>query len=111
MGSAGETSIEFSVSDPAQLNALPRWIEGNGPLRAERVSAPSGPGELGMSDIVTAVGSSGALIAAIKVLPEFIRSRRSDFHIEATVKGERFIMDVKNADEQIAKIIEKLTED
>ena len=54
------------------------------------------------------MGSSGAVVAAIQVLPGFIRSRHPSFRIEATVKGERFVLDAKNADEQVKRMAERI---
>jgi hypothetical protein len=55
------------------------------------------------------VGSGGA-VAAIRVLPDFIRSRRSGFRIETTVKGQPFVLDATNMDE-VLPILERLLGD
>lgn len=108
-GSTGnDGSVELSVSDAAELSSLAQWLERGGRARVEWTSAAPNQGELGITDILTAMGSGGALVAAIGVLPEFIRSRRSSFRIEATVKGERFVLDAENADEQVKRMAERI---
>jgi len=54
-------------------------------------------------------GSSG-LVAAIKILPEFIRSRRSGFRIETTVRGEKFVLEATNV-QDVLPIVERLLSD
>jgi hypothetical protein len=58
-------------------------------------------------DVLTIAASSSALIAAIKILPEFIRSRRSGFHIDVTVKGKSFTIDASNVGD-VLPILERL---
>jgi hypothetical protein len=56
-------------------------------------------------------GSSGvAVVAAIKTLPDFIRSRRSGFRIETTVHGRPFVLDATNVDD-VMPILEQLLGD
>jgi hypothetical protein len=108
-GSSGEDiSVQFSVSDPAELTSLSQWLAGDGQARIERTSAVPARGELGIVDVLTAVGSSGAVVAAIKVLPAFIQSRRPSLRIEATVKGKPFVLDAKNADEQVKRMADRI---
>lgn len=89
-------TVQLAVSDPAQLSSLTRWLTAAGQVQAKRVPGRPGPGELGAIDVLTIAASSSALIAAVRVLPEFIRSRRSGFHIEVTVKGKSFTIDASN---------------
>jgi hypothetical protein len=116
-GSGGEEGlasadmrVDFAASDPAELGALSQWLEGGGRTRIERTPAGPARGELGAVDILAAVGSSGTLVAAIKVLPEFLRSRHPSLRIEATVKGERFVLEAKNADEQVMRMAERIVD-
>lgn len=46
-------------------------------------------------------------MAAIKVLPEFLRSRKTGLSITMTVKGERFNLTATNVDE-VMPILERL---
>jgi hypothetical protein len=96
------------VSDPGQLRPLAEWLSAVGQVRVERKPGQPGPGQQGVVDVLTVLASSGGLIAALKVLPQFIRSRRSGFHIEATVNGEKFILDATNADKDFQPLVERL---
>ena len=49
-------------------------------------------------------------MAAIKILPEFIRSRRSGFRIETTVRGEKFILEATNV-QDVLPLVERLLSD
>jgi hypothetical protein len=100
-------TVQLAVSDPAQLPSLTGWLTATGQVQVERVPGRPDPGELGAMDVLTIVGSSSALIAAIKILPEFIRSRRSGFHIDATVKGKSFTIDASNVGD-VLPILERL---
>jgi Effector Associated Constant Component 1 len=92
--------VVFSVSDQAQLGSLRDWLRGqHRDLKVVRTPRPPGPNEQGGLDVLTILASSSGIIAAIKVLPEFIRSRRSGFKIEMTVKGEKVIIDATNVED------------
>ena len=56
--------------------------------------------------LVLAAGSSGVL-AAIRVVPEFLRSRRTSISITAKVKGEPFTLTADNIDE-VMPLIERI---
>lgn len=100
-------TVHLAVSDPSQLPALTGWLTAARQVQADRIPGRPGPGEQGAMDVLTIVASSSALIAAIRVLPEFIRSRRSGFHIELTVKGKTFVIDASNVAD-ILPILERL---
>jgi|SRR5579862_2582885 len=106
-GPAKLCTIFFSVSDQSQLPSLRDWLRGQQDIKV--TVAPGGPrhGEQGGLDVLTLIASSSSLIAAIKILPEFIRSRRSHFRIETTVKGEKLSIDAGNV-ETVLPILEKL---
>jgi hypothetical protein len=91
-------TLELAVSDPAELGSLEEWLSWNQDLTVTRATGEPGPGELGAHDVLTILASSSALIAMIKTLPAFIRSRRSNIHIEMTVKGDRRVIDASNID-------------
>lgn len=111
-----EPGIELAVSDPSQLSSLRDWLREG--LRTQPgfevtvVAGTPGPGELGVLDVVSVLaGSSGvAVVAAIKTLPDFIRSRRSGFRIETTVHGRPFVLDATNVDD-VMPILEQLLGD
>jgi len=97
--------IELVVSDPSQVRSLRDWLRGQPGVSAAMESGIPGPGELGVLDVVTVVASSSGLVAAIKTLPDFIRSRRAGVRIDATIRGHRFTLDATNV-EDVMSILE-----
>jgi hypothetical protein len=107
-GTRGESGIELAVSDPAQLRSLREWIRGQADVDATVTAGTPGPGELGVLDVLSVVASSSGVVAAVRTLPEFIRARRAGFRIEATIRGEQFILDATNVDDVLPAILEYL---
>ncbi|SNT19761.1 hypothetical protein SAMN05216276_102830 [Streptosporangium subroseum] len=59
-----------------------------------------GPGEQGVADVLMLLAGSGGMLAvAIKTLPEFIRSRRSDIELTLKTEGKEITVSAKNADD------------
>jgi Effector Associated Constant Component 1 len=101
-------TTEIGVSDPSQIGALKAYLETFAPdVTVERVSGRLMPGSLGASDLLVAIASSSGLVAAIRTLPEFIRSRRAGFSIELSVKGERCTLTATNVDD-ITPILDRI---
>jgi membrane-associated two-gene conflict system component 1 (EACC1) len=102
--------IALAVSDPAQLASLREWLGDQPGVQTTVVPGVPGPGEQGGLDALSMLVGSGGLIAALRVLPEFIRSRRSGFRVEATVRGEKIVMDAENV-EQVLPILDRILRD
>ncbi|MBM9507933.1 effector-associated constant component EACC1 [Actinacidiphila acididurans] len=98
-------SISLTPSDPSQARSLSEWLVAAGQVRVERVPARPAPGQQGALDVLTVLAATPSLVAAVKMLPEFIRTRRSDFRIEGTVGGEKFVLDVTNADKELTRLL------
>jgi hypothetical protein len=111
VANADESPAELRVSDPGQLSRLQEWLAATGQVRIGRVPGRPGPGEQGAVDVLMVLASSSGLVAALKTVPAFIRSRRSGFHIEMSIHGEKFVLDATNADKDIQRIVEKLVGD
>ena len=109
-GSQEQVTIGLAVSDQAQLSSLRDWLRGTPGVAVSVVPGTPGVGEQGALDVLSVVAGSSGLVAAIKVLPEFIRSRRSSFRIETTVRGEKLILDATNVDE-VLPILDRLLRD
>jgi hypothetical protein len=107
---AGQEQVSLAVSDLSQLRSLRQWLGHTPSVEVGLTPGQPDSGELGAVDVLTVLASSTGLVAAIKVLPEFIRSRRSGFRIETTVRGKRFVLDATNSDDLIP-VIEKLLSD
>lgn len=108
--SSDTEAISLAVSDQSQLASLRRWLREVPQVSVEITSVRPGPGEQGAVDVLTIVASAPTLIAAIKMLPEFIRSRRAGFRIEATVRGKKFVLDATNSEDLLAVLDRFLNE-
>lgn len=99
--------IGLGLSDPSQLALLRTWLEN---VPGAEVAIEPGTialGELGGMDVLTVLAGSSGLVAAIKTLPEFIRSRRTGFRITTTIRGQSFTLDVSNVDD-VLPVLERL---
>lgn len=91
--------LQLNVSDPTQLPYLRDWLRQQPDVRVSLASGMPAPGEQGALTFLLLFAGSGGLVAAINVLPEFLRSRRSNVHIEAMYRGKKFVLDATNVDE------------
>lgn len=113
-GPAKLRTISLSVSDQSQLPSLRYWLRGQQDVEVTVTPGTPGRGEQGAIDVLTLIASSGSLIAAIKILPEFIRSRRSHFRIEITANGEQLSLIASNVAtniDEVMPILERLLND
>ena len=111
MDSTNLHRIELSVSDQSQLKSLQSFLELAVPgLHVTRLAGEPVVGEQGALDIITILASSSSLVAAIKILPEFLKSRRTGLSIKTTVKGQPFTLEATNID-QVMPVLEKLLDD
>jgi hypothetical protein len=102
--------IELAVSDPSEFRSLRQWLARVPDIDVVQKAAEPTHGELGAVEILTILGSSsGALAVAVRTLPEFIRSRRSDVTITAKVDGEEFTLRASNVAD-VNAVISKLTD-
>jgi hypothetical protein len=69
----GAESMEIALSDQAELSSLREWLGWAG-QEVSLVPRAPGPGEQGGLDVLSVLAGSGGLIAAIRVLPEFLRA-------------------------------------
>lgn len=104
------TTVEISVSEPGEARSLREWLSDAPGVSVETVPGVPGPGEQGVLDSLLMAGGGGALVAALKVLPDFIRSRRSKVSVTATVKGQPFTLEAENV-ESVMEILERLLDE
>jgi len=112
VGAVDPSEVELRVSDPAQLSPLSGWLAGAAPVKVNRVAGRPGPGEQGAVDVLTLLASSSVLATALKVLPEFIRSRRSKFRIEVKITNNKedvsVTLEASNAEESLSEFLARL---
>jgi Effector Associated Constant Component 1 len=102
MGQGDPGAAELSVSDYAQLGSLADYLRLAVPgIPVTRSPGRPRRGEQGALDVLMIVGDSSVLVAAVKVLPVFLRSRKKDTSVTVTVKGKRLTVTADNANEVI----------
>jgi membrane-associated two-gene conflict system component 1 (EACC1) len=100
-------TVEFAVSDPAALGSLTSRIGSLSSLVVRRRGEAARAYELGAADVLTVVGGSAALVAAINLLPDFLGSRRAGVKVRVKV-GEREVeMQAANATDTV-RVLEKI---
>jgi hypothetical protein len=102
--------VVLAVSDPTELSSLVEWLRRAGPARAERTAGAPGPGELGAHDVLTLLGGSAALVAAVKILPEFLRARRSGLTVTVKARDRTVTVDATNVD-NVLPVLERVLEE
>lgn len=100
--------VELSLSDYGQLGSLENYVRLAAPeVGLTRVSGRPGSGEQGALDVLTALADSGGLIALVKVLPEFLRSRKSGMSVEMKLPGRGHIKVTADNAADVMAAIEK----
>jgi len=107
---AQQDVLHLTLSDPAQLRSLEARLRELAGVDVARQSDAPRAGELGAGDWLAVVAGSSGLVAAIKVLPEFLRARRSDLKVTCVVKGEKVTVEVTNL-EDVMPVLEKMLRD
>jgi len=99
--------IQVSVSDRSELRSL-RELLGRAPdTRVEQTTGIPARGAQGAADALTVLASSGgALAVAIRALPAFIRSRRSDVAVTVKHGDSEWTVHATNVDD-VMPIIER----
>jgi hypothetical protein len=100
----------MSVSDPSALWPLRDWLGRISGVTVAPVAGRPGPGELGAGDVlhvVAAAGGGGLLLAALRTLPEFIRSRRSNVKITVTTRERQLVLDAANV-EDVLPVLDRM---
>lgn len=99
--------VEVRVSDPAELRSLREHLRRLPGVRVAQIPGAPGAGEQGAWDVLQVVAAGGGVLAvAIRTLPDFIRSRRSDVTVTLTVRGRTVTVTASNIDE-VMSIVDK----
>ena len=103
MSGAHLVTAELSVSDYAQLRSLADYLRLTAPgMQVTRSPGRPGRGEQGALDVLMIAADSSVLVAAIKALPEFLRSRKKGLSVTVMVKGKKLIVTGDDAEEVTA---------
>ena len=104
---AEELRCEFSVSDHADLGAFQDRLRRVPGVAVSRTAAEPGEGELGVLDVITAVGSSSGLVALIGIIPAYLQSRRPGTTVKVKTKDKTVQITAQNLAEAM-RAAEKL---
>ncbi|MFE9555145.1 hypothetical protein ACFYOD_16900 [Streptomyces sp. NPDC006703] len=112
MGADDVRAVELAVSHQGELNSLRTWLGLAAIEDMEVRRVPGAPvlGEQGASDVLSVVAGSTGLVAAIKVLPQYLRAKRSDVSVTVSVRGKTLTVDARNV-EEVMPILERLLDD
>jgi len=112
MDADDQRSVELAVSRQGELNSLRTWLTLALVPGAEvhQVPGTPGPGEQGALDALSVVATSTALVSAIKILPQYLRAKRSDLSVTVTVRGKKLTVDARNV-EEVMPILERLLDE
>jgi hypothetical protein len=103
-------TVQLAVSDPGELGSLRTRLTLVPAAEVVQVAGMPGPGEQGALDVLTVIAGSSGLVAAVRTLPEFLRSRRSGLWVTATVDGKQMTVVATNVDE-VTPVLERLLDD
>ncbi|MGH3158701.1 MAG: effector-associated constant component EACC1 [Streptosporangiaceae bacterium] len=100
---------ELTVSNYSQLGSLAEYLRLAVPaVRVTRSAGLAGPGEQGALDVLMIAADSSVLVAVVKMLPEFLRSRKPGVTVTVTIKGKRRQLTVTAEDpEDTRSVVEK----
>jgi hypothetical protein len=84
---AEHVDLFISLPDPGVRGILMDWLSSADDINITEKVEPPGPGEQGALTDIAVSGAASAVITAIRVLPEFIRSQKTPLIIR--VKSER----------------------
>lgn len=86
----------LAVSDQSELSSLRDRLRDTPGLRVVQLAGKPSAGELGALDVLQILASSGVLVMALKILPDFLQSRRSEIIVTIKVNGQEYSVTAKN---------------
>jgi len=111
MDQADPGVAELSISDYAQLGSLVDYLRLAAPgVQKKRSPGQPGRGEQGALDVLMLVADSSVLVTVVKVLPEFLRSRKPGMSVTVKAKGKQLTVKADNA-EDVIPVIDRFLDD
>lgn len=100
-------TVALSVSDQAEISSLRAHLHRNRDIAVEQRAGAPGPGEQGIWDFLQVTAATGGLlVVAIRTLPEFIRSRRTDVSVTVKKGDQEVVITAANAEDAL-RLMEK----
>lgn len=102
--------LEIRVSDYAEIGSLQHWLNSTPNVKVLRVPGKASTGEQGALDTLAIVAGSSGMLTALRMIPEFLRSRRTGLSVSTVVKGKEFILNATNIDD-VMPILERILDE
>jgi hypothetical protein len=99
---------DLAVSDHAHLGALREFLGWAVP--GVRVLLIPGRRDRGEQAILALLATTGVMVSAIKILPEFLRSRRTALSITITIQARSVVLTATNSGDVIPILENLLTQ-
>jgi hypothetical protein len=90
----------LTLSDRSELRALRDFLSWATPgMRVLQLPARPAPGERAVLDQLTLLAASADMLTAVKLLPEFLMSRRTALSVTIIIEGTPVTLTAANLDE------------
>jgi Effector Associated Constant Component 1 len=100
MDSTERKRARLTLSDHSQLRALRDFLSWAAPgARVLQIPLRPVPGERVALDMLTLLATSSGLVAAVKILPEFLRSRDAALAVTITIEDTSVTLTATNVNE------------
>jgi hypothetical protein len=104
----GSDVLAIRVSDASQSSSLREFLRHVPGISVEQLpGAPEAYEQGALDELLLAATSGGALTVALQMLPDFLRSRRSELTLTVKARGKEIRLDAKNVDD-VLPIIDKI---
>jgi hypothetical protein len=91
---------QLTLSDHSQLRALRDFLSWAAPgARVLQIPRRPAPGDRVALDMLTLLATSSGLVATVKILPDFLRSRNAALSVTITVEGTSVTLTATNVNE------------
>jgi len=98
----------LTMSDQSQLGALRDFLSLAIPsIHVSQIAGRPAPGEQGALDFLEVLASSSAIFTMVKILPEFIRSRKTALSVTVTTEGKSVTVTATNIDD-VLPVLEQI---
>jgi Effector Associated Constant Component 1 len=91
---------QLTLSDHSQLRALRDFLSWAAPgARVLQIPRRPAPGDRVALDMLTLLATSSGLVATVKILPDFLRSRNAALSVTITIEGTSVTLTATNVNE------------
>lgn len=104
-------TVELSLSDYSEISSLTDFLKLAAPgVKVIRSPGQPGSGEQGALDVLMILADSSVLVTVVKLLPDFLRSRKTSVSVTVRTKGKQLTVTADNATE-VMPIVDRFLND